>query len=170
MNDNVGYLYLFGSWEKMQQISAILSERHAKRRKPRVVAVIYGKPCGNIPGVDRWFCLSREVMPPERIQSFIQTLQQRLGRFWKQKMHGFWKKQVENSVVRKVAKQSRVQKKTRTGLLSEKCCAGFKIYSSNFRTAVNASLGTLTVPSWRILRLPSFCFSSSFFFRVISPP
>ena len=39
MNDNVGYLYLFGSWEKMQQMSAILSERHAKRRKPRVVAV-----------------------------------------------------------------------------------------------------------------------------------
>lgn len=81
MNDNVGYLYLFGSWEKMQQMSAILSERHAKRRKPRVVAVIYGKPCGNIPGVDRWFCLSQEVMPPERIQSFIQTLQQRLERF-----------------------------------------------------------------------------------------
>ncbi len=41
---------------------------------------------------------------------------------------------------------------------------------SIFRTARNASLGTWTVPNWRMRFLPSFCFSSSFFFRVISPP
>ena len=43
-------------------------------------------------------------------------------------------------------------------------------FQSIFRTARNASLGTCTVPNWRIRFLPSFCFSSSFFFRVISPP
>ena len=37
-------------------------------------------------------------------------------------------------------------------------------------TARNASVGMETVPSWRIFFLPSFCFSSSFFFRVMSPP
>ena len=45
--------------------------------------------------------------------------------------------------------------------------AGFQ---SILRTARNASLGTWTVPNWRILFLPSFCFSRSFFFRVMSPP
>ena len=30
--------------------------------------------------------------------------------------------------------------------------------------------GTATVPNVRIRFLPSFCFSSSFFLRVISPP
>lgn len=43
-------------------------------------------------------------------------------------------------------------------------------HESIFRTARNASLGTCTVPNWRIRFFPSFCFSSSFFFRVISPP
>ena len=43
-------------------------------------------------------------------------------------------------------------------------------YESIFSTARNASLGTCTVPNWRIRFFPSFCFSSSFFFRVISPP
>ena len=43
-------------------------------------------------------------------------------------------------------------------------------YSSNLSTLINASWGTSTVPNWRIRFLPSFCFSSSFFFRVISPP
>ena len=33
-----------------------------------------------------------------------------------------------------------------------------------------ASWGTSTVPRLRIRFLPSFCFSSSFFFRVMSPP
>ena len=41
---------------------------------------------------------------------------------------------------------------------------------SIFSTARKASLGTCTVPNWRIRFLPSFCFSSSFFFRVMSPP
>ena len=43
-------------------------------------------------------------------------------------------------------------------------------YSSIFRTAMKASLGTETVPKVRMRFLPSFCFSSSFFFRVMSPP
>ena len=42
--------------------------------------------------------------------------------------------------------------------------------SSSLRTAINASDGTATVPNVRIRFLPSFCFSSSFFLRVISPP
>ena len=42
--------------------------------------------------------------------------------------------------------------------------------SSSFRTAMKASEGTETVPKVRIRFLPSFCFSSSFFFRVMSPP
>ena len=44
------------------------------------------------------------------------------------------------------------------------------LYSSSFKTAMNASVGSCTVPKFRIFFLPSFCFSSSFFFRVISPP
>ena len=42
--------------------------------------------------------------------------------------------------------------------------------SSSFKTAMNASVGICTVPSERIFFLPSFCFSSSFFLRVMSPP
>ncbi len=42
--------------------------------------------------------------------------------------------------------------------------------SSSFSTAMNASVGSWTVPRVRIFFLPSFCFSSSFFFRVMSPP
>ena len=42
--------------------------------------------------------------------------------------------------------------------------------SSSLRTAINASVGNCTVPRVRIFFLPSFCFSSSFFFRVMSPP
>ena len=41
---------------------------------------------------------------------------------------------------------------------------------SSFSTAVNASLGRVTLPSWRIFFLPSFCISSSFYLRVMSPP
>src|SRR5699024_1045854 len=41
---------------------------------------------------------------------------------------------------------------------------------SSLSTAVNASLGRVTLPSLRIFFLPSFCFSSSFFLRVMSPP
>ncbi len=43
-------------------------------------------------------------------------------------------------------------------------------HQSIFRTAMNASLGTDTVPTWRMRFLPSFCFSSSFFFLEMSPP
>ena len=43
-------------------------------------------------------------------------------------------------------------------------------YSSNLSTAMNASDGTDTVPNVRMRFLPSFCFSSSFFLRVMSPP
>src|SRR5258708_24120261 len=43
-------------------------------------------------------------------------------------------------------------------------------YSSSFSTARNASCGTSTFPIWRIRFLPSFCFSSSFRLRLISPP
>jgi len=45
-----------------------------------------------------------------------------------------------------------------------------KNHSSSLRTARNASVGTCTVPRLRIFFLPSFCFSSSFFLRVMSPP
>ena len=41
---------------------------------------------------------------------------------------------------------------------------------SSLRTAMNASVGTCTVPRLRIFFLPSFCFSSSFFLREMSPP
>ena len=43
-------------------------------------------------------------------------------------------------------------------------------HSSNLRTARNASVGSCTLPRERIFFLPSFCFSSSFFLRLISPP
>ena len=42
--------------------------------------------------------------------------------------------------------------------------------SSSLSTAIKASVGSCTVPRVRIFFLPSFCFSSSFFFRVMSPP
>ena len=42
--------------------------------------------------------------------------------------------------------------------------------SSNLSTAMNASVGSWTEPRERIFFLPSFCFSSSFFLRVMSPP
>ena len=41
---------------------------------------------------------------------------------------------------------------------------------SNFKMVMNASLGTSTEPIWRMRFFPSFCFSSSFFLRVMSPP
>ena len=42
--------------------------------------------------------------------------------------------------------------------------------SSIFSTAMKASEGTWTEPKERIRFLPSFCFSKSFFLRVMSPP
>ena len=50
------------------------------------------------------------------------------------------------------------------------CCFCAYQSLSSLRTAINASVGTCTVPRFRIFFLPSFCFSSSFFLRVISPP
>ena len=44
------------------------------------------------------------------------------------------------------------------------------LYSSSFNTDINASCGTDTDPSCLIRFFPSFCFSNSFFFLVISPP
>ena len=38
------------------------------------------------------------------------------------------------------------------------------------RSSAPVSYTHLTLPSWRIFFLPSFCFSSSFFLREISPP
>ncbi len=42
--------------------------------------------------------------------------------------------------------------------------------ASIFRAAMKASWGISTLPNWRMRFLPSFCFSSSFFLRVASPP
>jgi hypothetical protein len=42
--------------------------------------------------------------------------------------------------------------------------------SSNFRTAMKASWGISTFPTIFRRFLPFFCFSSSFFLRVMSPP
>ena len=43
-------------------------------------------------------------------------------------------------------------------------------YRPSFSTAMNASCGISTCPTIRILFFPAFCFSSSFRFRVTSPP
>ena len=42
--------------------------------------------------------------------------------------------------------------------------------SSSFRTLMKASCGISTFPTCRMRFLPSFCFSRSFFFLVMSPP
>jgi len=41
---------------------------------------------------------------------------------------------------------------------------------SIFNAEINASCGISTFPNCRIFFFPAFCFSSSFFFRVASPP
>ena len=46
----------------------------------------------------------------------------------------------------------------------------FELSSSNFNTDKNASCGISTFPISRIFFFPRFCFSSSFFFLVTSPP
>ena len=65
-----------------------------------------------------------------------------------------------------------VRRKRRTPLCGvgrrRKSCAAYS--SSSLRTAMKASVGSWTEPRERIFFLPSFCFSSSFFLRVISPP
>ena len=42
--------------------------------------------------------------------------------------------------------------------------------SSSFNTLIKAFCGISTFPIWRILFFPSFCFSSSFRLREMSPP
>ena len=76
------------------------------------------------------------------------------------KVLGRWPKTLVRRVTRRPAMQGpRGQKK----LL-------FRYSSSSLRTAMKASVGSCTLPRERIFFLPSFCFSSSFFFRVMSPP
>ena len=46
----------------------------------------------------------------------------------------------------------------------------FFYFSSSFSTLMKAFCGISTLPTWRIRFLPSFCFSRSFFLRLMSPP
>ncbi len=46
----------------------------------------------------------------------------------------------------------------------------FAHYASIFSAARNADCGISTLPNWRIRFLPSFCLSSSFRLREMSPP
>src|ERR1039457_1927690 len=48
--------------------------------------------------------------------------------------------------------------------------APFGSHHSTFKTARKASWGSSTRPTFFMRRLPSFCFSRSFFLRVMSPP
>ena len=58
-----------------------------------------------------------------------------------------------------------------TGTIAVISDSPFIIYSSSsFKTLMKASCGTSTDPTCLIRFLPSFCFSSSFFLREISPP
>ena len=66
--------------------------------------------------------------------------------------------------------QPAVQNETSGPVCGRPRCFVFDVYSSSLRTARNASVGIWTVPKERIFFLPSFCFSSSFFLRVMSPP
>lgn len=43
-------------------------------------------------------------------------------------------------------------------------------YSPVFSAARKADWGISTLPNWRIFFFPFFCFSRSFFLRVMSPP
>src|SRR5664280_243861 len=54
--------------------------------------------------------------------------------------------------------------------LDRLCEAPFGSHHSTFRTARKASWGSSTRPTFFMRRLPSFCFSRSFFLRVMSPP
>ena len=56
------------------------------------------------------------------------------------------------------------------GLRNGRGAQRLALYSSSLSTARKASVGIWTEPRERIFFLPSFCFSSSFFFRVMSPP
>jgi hypothetical protein len=48
--------------------------------------------------------------------------------------------------------------------------SGRAYFSPTCRIARNASCGISTLPTAFIRFLPAFCFSSSFFLRVMSPP
>ena len=53
---------------------------------------------------------------------------------------------------------------------NSRCHGEMENHSLTLSTAKNASWGISTLPTRFIRRLPSFCFSSSFRLRVISPP
>ena len=66
--------------------------------------------------------------------------------------------------------QPQAQDKGQQLFHNENLLIEFFAYSSSLRTARKASVGSWTLPRERIFFLPSFCFSSSFFLRVMSPP
>ena len=76
---NVECLYLFGTWENLRQALSVLSEKNAKREHLRVVAVIYGQPCGDLSCVDRWFSLSSKTMPAASARAFMRNFERRLN-------------------------------------------------------------------------------------------
>lgn len=78
-NENVECLYLFGTWENLRQALSVLSEKNAKREHLRVVAVIYGQPCGDLSCVDRWFSLSSKTMPAASARAFMRNFERRLN-------------------------------------------------------------------------------------------
>ena len=59
---------------------------------------------------------------------------------------------------------------SRRALQSENGSEEYQLSSSILSTAMKASVGIWTLPRLRIRFLPSFCFSRSFFLRVMSPP
>ncbi len=54
--------------------------------------------------------------------------------------------------------------------INDNADAHLSYLSSIFSTAIKASCGTSTLPTCFMRFLPSFCFSSSFRFREMSPP
>lgn len=80
LQEQIECLYLFGTWENMRKPLSVFSEQHTKGDKLRVVAVIYGQPCGDVTCVDRWFSLSQETMPAASVRAFLQTLHRSLNR------------------------------------------------------------------------------------------
>ena len=67
-------------------------------------------------------------------------------------------------------KDARIPMQARRRLGSDKEAVSRPQSSSIFSAAMKASCGISTLPNWRIRFLPAFCFSSSFFLRVASPP
>ena len=121
-------------------------------------------------GVDRCFCVGVRdndksaaggnfeavwSAPPAGLAQYQRVKSAHCGGVWRRNIHTF---QLHNIFSRPSNQRQKAS------------AAGRRAHSSSLSTAVNASLGTCTVPSWRIFFLPSFCFSRSFFLRVMSPP